>query len=199
MTKNSENRRSQDDRSNATRQKLIEAATASLVAKGYARTTAVEICAQAGVTRGALFHHFENLAALLVAALEDTYKRLFMPFGDHEQDTPLDEWLAIVWQKMSQPEFKAVIEIWLAARNNPDLAPTLQPVIDQYVEIFAPDKSNRLRRLLGEKQSVLAFYRMAIEVLIGLALGRATTPNGKALAHEKMVLDQLMNLAKQQT
>jgi len=106
---------------------------------------------------------------------------------------------SVVWQKLSQPEFKAVIEIWLAARNNPDLAPTLQPVIDQYVEIFAPDKSNRLRRLLGEKQTVLAFYRMAIEVLIGLALGRATTSNGKALAHEKMVLDQLMSLARQQT
>jgi hypothetical protein len=36
---------------------------------------------------------------------------------------------------------------------------------------------------------------MAGETMIGMALGRATTPGGKALDHEDMVIDQLRKLA----
>ena len=50
------------------RDKLLEAAFALIRAKGYSATTVDELCAAAGVTKGAFFHHFESKEALAVAA-----------------------------------------------------------------------------------------------------------------------------------
>jgi TetR/AcrR family transcriptional regulator, transcriptional repressor for nem operon len=52
------------------RSKLIEAAHVLVKRKGYAATSVDEICAEAGVTKGAFFHHFASKEALGVAATE---------------------------------------------------------------------------------------------------------------------------------
>ena len=43
-----------------TRRKLIEATTALMLRQGFNATTVDEICAEAAVTKGSFFHHFEN-------------------------------------------------------------------------------------------------------------------------------------------
>lgn len=50
------------------RAKLIEAAIATVRYKGFSATSVDEICAAAGVTKGAFFHHFTSKEALAVAA-----------------------------------------------------------------------------------------------------------------------------------
>ena len=50
------------------REKLIEAAIATVRYKGFSATSVDEICAGAGVTKGAFFHHFASKEALAVAA-----------------------------------------------------------------------------------------------------------------------------------
>jgi TetR/AcrR family transcriptional regulator, transcriptional repressor for nem operon len=50
------------------REKLIEAAIATVRYKGFSATSVDEICATAGVTKGAFFHHFASKEALAVAA-----------------------------------------------------------------------------------------------------------------------------------
>lgn len=50
------------------REKLIEAAIATVRYKGFAATSVDEICQAAGVTKGAFFHHFPSKEALGVAA-----------------------------------------------------------------------------------------------------------------------------------
>jgi TetR/AcrR family transcriptional repressor of nem operon len=43
-----------------TRRKLIEATMSLMLKRGFNATTVDEICAEAGVTKGSFFHHFEN-------------------------------------------------------------------------------------------------------------------------------------------
>ncbi len=52
-----------------TRQRLVNAAVRLMLRQGFAATSVDQICAEAGVTKGGFFHHFENKEALARAAV----------------------------------------------------------------------------------------------------------------------------------
>jgi AcrR family transcriptional regulator len=62
--------RTQAERSEGTRSALVDAARRLFGARGYAAVGTEEIVREAGVTRGALYHHFGGKEELLAAAFE---------------------------------------------------------------------------------------------------------------------------------
>jgi AcrR family transcriptional regulator len=63
-------KRTQAERSEATRDALIEAARVLFAERGYAAVGTEEIVRAAGVTRGALYHHFDGKRDLFEAVYE---------------------------------------------------------------------------------------------------------------------------------
>jgi AcrR family transcriptional regulator len=63
-------RRSQEDRSRATRAALEQAGRRLFTERGFAGTSAEELVTEAGVTRGALHHHYGDKRGLFLAVLE---------------------------------------------------------------------------------------------------------------------------------
>ena len=64
-------RRSHAERRAATRRALLGAALALFAEKGYVEVTVEEVVRGAGVTRGALYHHFEDKRLLFKAVVEE--------------------------------------------------------------------------------------------------------------------------------
>ncbi len=75
-TKARRSRRNQADRSAATRAALVKAARALFADKGFAATSRDEVAEQAGVTRGALYHHFESKTAVFAAVVHELEREL---------------------------------------------------------------------------------------------------------------------------
>ena len=74
------------------RLRLLDAAVDVIRGKGRAATSVDELCAAAGVTKGAFFHHFESKQALAIAAAEHwstTTGALFAAAGYHDLDDPI--------------------------------------------------------------------------------------------------------------
>ena len=87
------------------RQRLLEAALRLVREKGYAATTVDDLCAAAGVTKGAFFHHFRSKEELGVAAARhwaDETTALFAAAPYHAPAAPLDRVLAYL-------EFRAAL------------------------------------------------------------------------------------------
>ncbi|WP_406272246.1 TetR/AcrR family transcriptional regulator [Nocardia sp. NBC_00881] len=63
-------RRSQEDRSRVTRAALEQAGRRLFTERGFAGTSAEQLVTEAGVTRGALHHHYGDKRGLFLAVLE---------------------------------------------------------------------------------------------------------------------------------
>ncbi|WP_018681108.1 TetR/AcrR family transcriptional regulator [Actinokineospora enzanensis] len=125
--------RTQQERREQTREALLDATIDCLVELGYARTTVQEICARAGVSRGAQQHHFTTKAELMTAALEHLFARLINQLRAAEADLPpgrarVVEGIDQLWEAYSGTLSTAAVELWVAARTDAELRETLRPV-----------------------------------------------------------------------
>lgn len=99
------------------RTKLLQAALAMIRAQGYSATSVDELCAAAGVTKGAFFHHFKSKDELAVAAAERWSQMagaLFAGAPYHKHKNPLDRVLGYLdfrkaLLKGSVPEFTCLV------------------------------------------------------------------------------------------
>jgi TetR/AcrR family transcriptional repressor of nem operon len=79
--------------------KLLEAALGVIRTQGYSATSVDALCAAAGVTKGAFFHHFESKEALAVAAAQhwsQTTGEFFKQASYHGHRDPLDRVLGYI-------------------------------------------------------------------------------------------------------
>jgi AcrR family transcriptional regulator len=97
-----------------TRAKLIKAAREAFAARGYADSSMDELTAQAGLTRGALYHHFGDKKGLLQAVIaqidEEMMGRLSVIIDQASTtwDGFIDESIAYI--KMSlEPEIQRIV------------------------------------------------------------------------------------------
>lgn len=108
------------DRSRATRQRLLEAAVACLAEHGWAGSTVSVVAERAGVSRGAAQHHFPTREDLFTAAVEyvaeerSTALRA-LPGQDHAAV------VSALVDLYTGPLFRAALHLWVAASNEEQL------------------------------------------------------------------------------
>ena len=112
-------------RSARTRARLIRATIATLNALGYASTTTIEVVRRAQVSRGAMLHHFNTRADLLLATAEHILREQELERRDVLRTVERGEsrFYSItdaMWNTMQQPEAVALTEIMLGGRSDPE-------------------------------------------------------------------------------
>jgi AcrR family transcriptional regulator len=119
-------RRTQDERSASTRERLLDATIASLIDVGYARTTTTLVCERAGLSRGAQVHHFPKKEALVLEAVAYLARRSEAALVAQARELPQgSERLVLlvdgIVELFTMPDFYAVLELWVAARTDTGL------------------------------------------------------------------------------
>jgi AcrR family transcriptional regulator len=105
-------RRTQEERSAATRDALISAARKLWGLRGYAEVGTPEIATVAGVTRGAMYHQFADKAALFAEVVEvveqDVMARMAALVAKSGAATPADA-------------IRAAVDAWLDVSGDPEV------------------------------------------------------------------------------
>jgi AcrR family transcriptional regulator len=109
-------RRSQAERTAETRARLIAAVIESIDEVGFTRTTAQEIARRAGVTWGAVQHHFGGKDGILIAVLEHSFDAFMDRLGALPvEDDPLPERVSLfidrAWEHFGSPLYRTTFEI----------------------------------------------------------------------------------------
>lgn len=189
-------RRSQGERRATTRKALLDATVSSLVERGYAKTTTTEVAHRAGLSLGALSDHFPAKTDLLTAALEHVLLQRVMEFDRiiAEQDDVHLDWprtVDIVWELVQSSAFVAWLELWIAARSDPELHRSMVEVDARFTEAVAERWSEAL--VAGpERDHPQAIRSLLFAACYGLALRRITSVAHEADAED--VLDLLKSI-----
>lgn len=116
-------RQPQQDRSRATRQRLLEAAIECLAEVGWSGSTVAVVAEGAGVSRGAAQHHFPTREDLFTSAVEYVASERLAVLRAHAVDLPTgpDRTPAVidlVERMYTGPLFRAAIHLWVAASSD---------------------------------------------------------------------------------
>lgn len=116
-------RRTQADRTSASRAVLVNAAARMLSTQGFAKSTTALICQEAGVTTGTLHHHFSTKEALFWAVLDFMSEQFVERFRSlAETDEPAahvaDRMFEALWPIYSDGRYWAVWEINMGFRSD---------------------------------------------------------------------------------
>ena len=119
-------RRSHAERTAETRARIIGAVVESIAERGFQRTTASEIAQRAGVTWGAVQHHFGGKDGMLIAVLEDSFDRFAHKLEDISiKGTSLEKRAALfidrAWEHFGSAQYRSTFEILLNYLGREDL------------------------------------------------------------------------------
>ncbi|XZG71120.1 TetR/AcrR family transcriptional regulator [Chitinibacteraceae bacterium HSL-7] len=134
----------QTERSFRTKSALLGATIHVLAEHGYAALSEVRVCEQAGVSRGALRHHFPcgryDLLAELVQQLIDAECEQLEALGPLTPKERLHLMLRGLLADPSSNTAVAVLEIWMASRGDAQLAQRTEATFEQVItRLFGHD------------------------------------------------------------
>jgi AcrR family transcriptional regulator len=133
MTTQALPREPRQDRSRATRARLLEAAIDCLASVGWAGTTVAVVAERAGVSRGAAQHHFRTREELVTAAVgygtevrTAQMRRHLDAFASRRPSTL--EVLTLLGEIYTSPLFRAALQLWVAAGSDEQLRAQVAPL-----------------------------------------------------------------------
>lgn len=116
------------DRHRARRLMILDAAVTCFAARGFAGTTTAQVCREAGIGSGTLFHYFPTKASLMTALLEEDTREVLAFFAAH-RDRPawdgLGAWVERAIEEAADPRVAGLVNAMIGAGALPEVADAL--------------------------------------------------------------------------
>jgi AcrR family transcriptional regulator len=177
-------RRTQAERTAATRERIVRAVVESIADVGFQKTTASEITRRAGVTWGAVQHHFGGKDGILAAVLEESFERFAarlaaVPIEGASLSERVSAFVDLAWAHFGSPDYRSTFEILLNGTREDD---------EPEVPIWQRGMFTAWNRVWSQifadvdlpRRTVVALQAFAISVFSGMAalamLRRAVEP-----------------------
>ena len=127
----------QAQKSASTRLQIVEAALRCCVDLGYGGMTTTVIAEKAGLSRGAMLHHFPSKVDIVRAAVEHLHAKRLKAFRKAIDRMPRDgtrvrKALEAYLEHVKHPMYVAFLELWIAARTDPELHAILKPAQEAF-------------------------------------------------------------------
>jgi len=124
----------QKTKSEKTRSVILDAALRCFYERGYNNTTTEKVAHEAGVSRGAMLHHFPSRFDLIKATVHYLHGQRLVLFEEQEleihenaEHSLINEGIDAYWKQLHSPLFTVWNELRVAARTDKELHNILKP------------------------------------------------------------------------
>jgi AcrR family transcriptional regulator len=168
----------QESKSSDMRETILEATLDCLANNGYANTTNSLVCEQAGISRGAMLHHYRTRQDLIVSTIEyafyrhlSNFSRLVSGLADSDRANR-NHAIAIDWHLCLTREYKAYQELQMASRTNPELRKVFQPRARQHDLVWKEELLKVFPEWRQDMRKLEMGRRFVRSLLDGMSLNR---------------------------
>jgi AcrR family transcriptional regulator len=174
------------DRSRATRLRLLEATVRCLAQHGWEVSTVAFIAAEAGISRGAAQHHFRTREALIIAALEHLFAEraaLLDALPDPGGAGPEHVHVVVsgLVEAIGGELFRAALQVWTVAAADPDLRSAVVPLERRFAR-GVHERAVRLLRVDDDDPTMRGLIQATLDLARGLALADVLTDDSRRRA-----------------
>ena len=161
------------ERTAETRARVMAAVVESMAEVGYQKTTAAEIARRAGVTWGAVQHHFGDKDGILMAVLEDSFNRFADLLGEPpdaaaDLEVRVSLFVERSWAHFSSAHYRSTFEILL--NLPPDLEMNWQSeMLESFTRIWSGYFGGARAGGRRSGRQIVELMHYTISVLSGLA------------------------------
>jgi len=173
----------QAQKSAMTRDRILDAAIECFITMGYTKVTTAKVSDTAGVSRGAMLHHFPSKLELIRAAIEYLHDKLLEDFTQRMSDIPSSlkdkekrrAGLDAYYDHLHCDLFAAYHELCVAGRTDPEMDEMLQQSVERF-EDHIHESNKTLWKEWSERGDL---YLLAMDLTKFLMEGMAVGHIGK--------------------
>lgn len=190
----------QQRKSGEMRVRILEATIDSLVEKGYAGLSTNDVTKRAGISRGAMHHHFPSRMDLAAAVIEYTvYQRLekflndyFRAIAKRGDASVTSVATAIHWKTVQTREYAAYIELAIAARTDDELNRYFEPAARKLDRVWAQEMTRSFPQWEEHWDTLQVASDFAMAAHMGLLLHMPVFGRGKRLAAVRDLIEKVI-------
>ena len=172
-------------RSEETRSNILDASIHLFATQGFERTTVSEICEQAGVSKGAFFHHFPTKQDVFMQVLENWLAALDVQLktlieSSSSVSDGLVQMAAIGREVFNQSngQLGMFLEFWEQSRHDPEVWKVTVAPYRKYTQLFASYLRKGIEEGTIEPVDPDVAARTIVAMAVGFLLQNLMDPQG---------------------